>query len=145
MKKVNSITEFCIFELVQVSSFTWNWQFWFLGPNSPKNGISGRKQKKWTYPLNSAYSNFFKYQVSPSTNSFYFLNQIFQKRYFRSKVKEVNITIEFCIFKLGWVHISWCYPNKHSPWWRRTEDVFSVTLFLSSKTSWRHLEDVLKT
>ena len=31
-------------------------QSWILGPNLLK-GISGRKQKKWTPPLNSAYSN----------------------------------------------------------------------------------------
>ena len=30
-------------------------QFWILGPNLPKEGIFGRKRKKWTPPLNSAY------------------------------------------------------------------------------------------
>ena len=32
-------------------------------------------------------------------------------------------------------------PNKHSSWWRRTEDVFSVTFFCLP----RRLQDVLKT
>ena len=48
-------------------------------------------------------------------------------------------------------------PSKHSSWWRRTEDVFSVTFFCLPRrlediiarrlanTSWRRLEDVLKT
>ena len=47
-------------------------------------------------------------------------------------------------------------PNKHSSWWRRTEDVFSVTFFCLPRrlediiaihlanTSWRRLEDILK-
>ena len=32
-------------------------QCWVFGPNFPKNSISSLKQKKWTPPLNSAYSN----------------------------------------------------------------------------------------
>ena len=32
--------------------------------NLPKKGISGQKQKKWTSPLNSAYSNWSGYQIS---------------------------------------------------------------------------------
>ena len=47
-------------------------------------------------------------------------------------------------------------PSKHSSWWRRTEDVFSVTFFCLPRrlediiarrlanTSWRRLEDVLE-
>ena len=42
------------------------------------------------------------------------------------------------------------YPSKHSSWWRRTEDVFKTSsrrlqcnIFLSSKTSWRRLEDII--
>ena len=56
-KKVNIAIEFCIFELVQVPNFKINWQFWFLGPNLPKKGISSLKQIKWIKSLNSAYSN----------------------------------------------------------------------------------------
>ena len=32
-------------------------RFWFFGPYLPKKGITCRKQKKWTPPLNSAYLN----------------------------------------------------------------------------------------
>ena len=35
-KKVNTIIEFCIFELVQESSFAINWQYGQFGPNLPK-------------------------------------------------------------------------------------------------------------
>ena len=42
-EKVNTVIDFYIFELVYVSSFTLNWQFWFFKPNLPKKGISGRK------------------------------------------------------------------------------------------------------
>ena len=43
-EKVTTI-EFCIFELVQVSSFTLNWQLWLPGPNFPKKSISGLERK----------------------------------------------------------------------------------------------------
>ena len=56
-KKVNSIIEFNILELVQVSSFTKSWQFWFFRQNCPKQVISSRKQKKWTASFNSEYLN----------------------------------------------------------------------------------------
>ena len=56
-KKVNSIIEFCIFELLYVSSVTLNWQFRHYRPNLLKKSISNRKRKKWTPPLNSGYSN----------------------------------------------------------------------------------------
>ena len=63
-EKVNSTTKFCIFKLVLVTNFGLNWQFWFSGPNFPKKGISSLNQKKWTQPLNSAYSNQSSYQIS---------------------------------------------------------------------------------
>ena len=47
--KMNITIEFCIFELVLVPNFSWNWQFWFLGPNLPKKGISSLKQKDSTF------------------------------------------------------------------------------------------------
>ena len=55
--KIDTTIEFCIFELVFVSNFTLNKQFWIFGPNLPKKDIYGQKQKKWTSSLNSAYSN----------------------------------------------------------------------------------------
>ena len=88
-EKVNITIEFCIFELVKVPYFSLNWQFWCFGPtlpkksicsgqywkkvnnlwilyiwNLPQKGISSQKQKKWTSPLNSAYSNYSWYQIS---------------------------------------------------------------------------------
>ena len=44
-KKVNTTIEFCIFELVYVSSFTLNWQYWQFGPNLPKKGILIESEK----------------------------------------------------------------------------------------------------
>ena len=51
--KIDTTIEFCIFELVFVSNFTLNNQFWIFGPNSPKKDIYGQKQKTWTslFPL----------------------------------------------------------------------------------------------
>ena len=63
-ENVNSTTQFCIFKLVLVPNFSLNWQFWFSGPNLPKKGISSLHQKKWTPPINSAYSNQSTYQIS---------------------------------------------------------------------------------
>ena len=57
MEEVNMTTEFFIFKVVSVLNFSLNWQFWFFKPNLPKKGIFGHKQKKWTLPLNSTYSN----------------------------------------------------------------------------------------
>ena len=87
---MNSIIEFCIFKLVWVSSFTLSWSFWFFGPNCPKQGISGWKQKKWTSLLNSAYLNEFKYRVSPWTGNFNFLEQICPKGIFPIKNRKIE-------------------------------------------------------
>ena len=35
-EKVNAIIKFYIFELVWITNFSLNWQFWFFGPNLPK-------------------------------------------------------------------------------------------------------------
>ena len=56
-KKVKSIIEFWIFQLLYVSSVTLNWQFWHFAPNLPKKGILHRKRKKWTASLNCPNSN----------------------------------------------------------------------------------------
>ena len=49
-----------------------NCQFWLFGRNLPKKDFSSLKQKKWTAPLNSAYSNYSWYQISAETNKFDF-------------------------------------------------------------------------
>ena len=87
-KKVNTTIEFCIFELVYVSSFTLNWQYWQFGPNLPKKGILVKSQKSgqhhWILDIRIILGIKFV-----------------QKGYFRSKTKKVNSIIEFCIFELG--------------------------------------------
>ena len=45
-ERVNITIEFNIFELLHVTNFNLNWQFWFFGTNLPKKGDSGWKQKK---------------------------------------------------------------------------------------------------
>ena len=42
---MNITIEYCIFELVEVSNFSLNWQFWFFWPHLFKKGIYGLKQK----------------------------------------------------------------------------------------------------
>ena len=53
-KKVNTVTEFRIFELIWVSSFTLNWQFWFFWTKFAQKRYFRSKTEK---PFNSAYSN----------------------------------------------------------------------------------------
>ena len=63
-EKVNSTTKFCIFKLVLVPNFGLNLKFWFSGPNLSKRVFPIEIRKKWTLPLNSAYSNQSTYQIS---------------------------------------------------------------------------------
>ena len=99
--------EFCIFELIYVPSYSLNWQFWFFGYNLRKNDIFSQKQKKWTEPLNSEYSNYIGMIIPNSTFNFQpkltILNfgiKFAQKWYFRLKAKNVSITINFCIYEI---------------------------------------------
>ena len=59
--KIDTTIECCIFELVFVSNFTLNKQFWIFEPNLPNKDISGQKQKKWTY-----LANLFKWVLVPN-------------------------------------------------------------------------------
>ena len=100
-KKVNIVIVFCILKLVVVPNFSLKLQFWFFGPHLRKKGFSGLKQKKWILPLNSAYSNWPGYQISPQTDNFDdFLDQIFPKKVFLVKKKKSEHSMEFCIFEL---------------------------------------------
>ena len=54
--QVNITIESFIFKLVIVPILGMNWQFWVFGPSLFKKVISAWTQKKWTSPLNSAYS-----------------------------------------------------------------------------------------
>ena len=73
--------EFCILNL-KISRVIYPWIF---EPNLPKKFFSRLKQKKWTPPVNSAYSNKSRYQISVVTDSFNFLDQICTKRVFLDK------------------------------------------------------------
>ena len=81
-KKLNTTVDFCIYKLVQVPNLSLNWQLWVFGSNLLKKGISGFKQKKWKSPLNSAYSNNSRYQISVQTDNFESLEQIWLKKAF---------------------------------------------------------------
>ena len=50
-----------------------------FGPNLPKKHSSDQKQKKWTSPLNSAYSNLCRHQISASTDILTFWTKFAQK------------------------------------------------------------------
>ena len=87
-----------------------------------QKGCFRLNQKKWTPPLNSAYSNKSWCQISAETVNSDFLTKFAQKGCFASKTEKVNTTIEFCIFELVYVpsfSLSWqfwcffCYfcPN----------------------------------
>ena len=91
--KVKTSIEFCIFKLVLVPNFSLNWQFWLLGQNLPKKGISGLKQIKWICkkqikfakkiisgmkqikwigPLSSTYSNLSRHRIFKIKWQFWF-------------------------------------------------------------------------
>ena len=80
-EKLNITVKFCIFELVYVSSFSLNWQFWFFGPNLHRKSTSGLKQKSEHYHwiLHIQIRLVTKFQLKLTTN---FLVQICPKRVF---------------------------------------------------------------
>ena len=96
--------KFCILKLVLIRNFRFNCQFWFFGPNLPKNSISGLKWKKSEH-----YHWILQFRISLNTTFQLKLTilmlwaEFSQKGYFRSKTEKVNTTKEFCIFKLGYV------------------------------------------
>ena len=54
------------------------------------------------------------------------------------------------LFAKQWLYNGYFHPSKHSSWWRRTEVALQTSwrclqcnIFLSSKTSWRRLEDII--
>ena len=70
--------------------------------NFQKKVTSGQKLIKGTSPMSSANSKWSRYQIpAEADNLWFFLDQIYPKNSISAqKQKEVNITIEFCIFKL---------------------------------------------
>ena len=89
---MNITTEFCVLELVKVLNFTLNWQFWFFGPNLPKQYLV-KIGKKWTT------YEFHIFQISRYQTSTPMI-KFAPKEYFQSKTEKVNSTSKFCIFKL---------------------------------------------
>ena len=59
--------------------FSLNWRFLFLGINFPKKDILGRKWKKWTSPLNSAYWNKSRYKISLKLTILIFVPKLLKK------------------------------------------------------------------
>ena len=59
-----------------------NYSSWFFWPNLIKKGIFSQKRKKWTSPLNSAYSSYPWYRISAETSNLDILDQICPKRVF---------------------------------------------------------------
>ena len=75
-EKVNILIEFYKFQIVWVSNFSLNSQFWVLYQINPKRVFPILKRKKWKSPSNSIYSNKSRFQVSASANNFDFLKQV---------------------------------------------------------------------
>ena len=72
--------ELHVLELVYIPNFNLNWQFWFFGRNLSKKDISGRKEKKWTSPLNSAILDIWEW----------FSSEIFLQSIFRLKSRLIG-------------------------------------------------------
>ena len=75
-------------------------QFQFLRPGLPENSISALKHERehhyWTVHIQISLSTKFQLEIKISI----FQSNFPRKGYFHSKTEKVNITIEFCIFKL---------------------------------------------
>ena len=82
-EKVTIIIELRIFKLAFVPNFCLIWKFWFFWPD-----------------LQFYIFRLVWCEISAQTDNFDFLDQIFPKRYFRSKTEKVNSIAEFFIFKL---------------------------------------------
>ena len=93
-------TEFCIFKLVLVANFIFNWKFGFSGPKLSEEGISSLNKKKINPTIQfciceSVYIPNFSFNWE-----FWFFWTICPKNYFRSKTDKVKNTNEVCIFEL---------------------------------------------
>ena len=80
--------------------------FQVFGSNLPKKSTSGLKQKKWTPPLNSACSIYFKWAVLNHMS--FLLNSCF---YLVSKSTQLSI---FFFPQLHFYNTIWSFFNKHS-------------------------------
>ena len=82
---MNTAIELCIFKLVMVISFSFNWRFWVFRLNFSKKGIPGLEEKKWTPPVIYSFSNYSRYQVQIKAIILNFGTKFIQKGYFRWK------------------------------------------------------------
>ena len=93
-EKVNTATEFCIFELIYVLNFSINWHFWFFGPNLPKKCFWSKSQKRehrhWMLHIRISLGTKFQLKLTVL---------IFWTKF----AQKVNIMIEFCIFEIVYV------------------------------------------
>ena len=98
-------------------NFNLNWQFWPLGPNLPKKGICGRKQKTSASPLNCDIRITLGTKFQFKLTILIFWTKFTPKKVYSIKNGKSKHTIEFCIFKLALV------PNYNSNgayhWWTR--------------------------
>ena len=94
-EKANLTIKFCRFESLYVPNFSLNWQFWFFGPNLPKNFISGQKKRKVSI-INEFCILELVNVPNFTLNNFDFLEQIWPKRVFPVESGKVNTIIEFC-------------------------------------------------
>ena len=89
--KIDTIIDYCIFELVFVTNFTLNKQFWIFGPNLPKKDMVKNRKTDYHHwiPL---------FQISLGTKFqlkltiLIFLTRFTQKGFFWSKTEKVNTT-----------------------------------------------------
>ena len=91
--KIDATIEFFIFELVFVSNFTLNKQFWIFTSNFPKKDVNGQKLKiehHHEIPPNIWISLGSKFQLKPTISTF--LTRIILKEFFWSKTEKVNTT-----------------------------------------------------
>ena len=99
-QKVNTAIEFCIIELVYVSSFILNCKYWQFGQKLPKRTfpVENEKSQKhhWIQHIRISLGINFHLKLTIST----FWTKSAQKGHFWSKSKKVNTAIEFCIFEL---------------------------------------------
>ena len=70
-----------------------NWQFWFVGPNLPKNGVFALKQKKgyhhWVSHIRINLGTEFQLKLT----ILILWTKFSQKGYFRSEMKKLNLCV----------------------------------------------------
>ena len=114
-EKVNTTNEFYIFELVKITNFSLNCQFWFFGPNLPEKGNSVWKQNLIEYhhcilPIRISVGNKFRLNLT----TFIFWTKFAQKEEFGSETERKWTLPLNSGFKMERFHL--CVR----PWWLLT-------------------------